>query len=622
MIRSFFSLIWRALRAIWSAVDAGRRFTLNLLFLLIVLALAIGLFYGRSGDLPSTALQDKTTLVVNLSGSLPEQRLDKEGDALVRALQSDAAYQPLLREVIAGIDQAAQDPHITQMMLNLDDLGEVGLASLHEVAGALDRFKARGKPVVAWATGYRQGPYSLAAHASKAYVHPQGSIDLIGFGGKRWYFKDALDKLGVKFHLIKVGTYKSAAEPFIANGPSPAAQEASDFLYGDLWTRFQREVEGARKLAPHTITHFVDTLPQAMQQADGDAAQVALNTHLVDGLKTLDELTPELIKTGAPDGRHETYRHIDFQTYLQRLPPPPGPTAPIGVIVAEGEIVEGRSSAGRIGDRTLTELIRQARLDVHTKAVVLRVNSPGGSALASELIRHELQLLRASGKPVVVSMGNVAASGGYWISLASDAVLADASTVTGSIGVFGLLPTAPEALNKLGIHTGGHGTTWLSDASDPSQPLDPRLEAVVQSSVNRVYAHFIQLAAQARKTTPAKIDAVAQGRVWTGAQAQERGLLDQLGGMQDALKAAAKLAKLPGQPQFRYIEPESKLLSSIVAAMGQQTRVFLGERLQVALGPLAGPAVEAARNDWSWVNDVQQRGQLFSTVTHCLCSLR
>lgn len=623
MIRKFFSFIWRVLKAIWSVIDVSRRLVLNVLFLLIVVALIAGAYFGRSGDAASSALQAKTTLTIHLAGSLPEQRQEGERASLMRVFQADGAYQPLLREVVAVIDQAAQDPKITQMVLSLDDLGGAGLASLNEVARALDRFKAKGKPVIAWASTYRQGAYYLAAHASQAYLHPQGSVELTGFGGSRWYFKDALDKLGVQFHLIKVGTYKSAAEPFIANGPSPAAQEASAFLYGDLWTRYTGDVENARKLPKNTVATYIDTLPQALQKAGGDSAKLALSIRLVDGLKTFDELMPILLKAGAEDAGPQAYRHVDVDQYLKRVPAASG-DAPIGIIVAEGEIVGGRSEAGRLGDRTLTELIRRARQDKQIKAVVLRVNSPGGSALASEMIRHELGLLRAAGKPVVVSMGNVAASGGYWISMASDAVYADASTVTGSIGVFGLLPTAPQALNKLGIHAGGTGTTWLSNAGDVSQPLDPRLASIIQSNINHVYADFIGLTAKARKVAPEKIEAVAQGRVWTGKQAQARGLVDQIGGLADAQQAAAKLAKLPGTAKARYIEAEPTLLASFVSALGQQTRLFLSAQLQLELGALGGAttAMQAAKDDTAWLVDLARRDTPFTAVAHCFCRVQ
>lgn len=615
MIRGFFSGVWRVLGYVWRGLDASRRFLLNLIFLLIVLAIAAGFFHGQSRPaLP------QTTLVLNLAGRISEQRDGNERDALLQALQSDAPSDHLLRDIVAGVDHAAADPNITQMVLQLDDLQGAGLPTLREVGAALDRFKAKGKPVIAWASHYAQGPYYLATHASKVYLHPQGEITLKGYGGMRSYYKDALDKLGVTVHFIRVGTYKSAAEPFIANGPSPAAQEAAAYLYGDLWATYMAGVESARMLPQGTISQYIDTLPERLAELGGDAAKLALAAKLVDDLKTFDELTPVLIKGGAYDNKDQTYRYVSFEQYLKRLPVSL-PGKGLGVIVAEGEIADGRTSGGGIDGQATVELIRKARKDENIKAVVLRINSPGGSAFASELIRHELAKLREAGKPVVVSMGDVAASGGYWISMASDAVYADAATVTGSIGVFSLLPTAEGAFDKLGIHAGGTGTTWLTNAGDPSQPLDPRFKAVLQSQVNHIYDEFTSRAAVARKTDPAKIDAVAQGRVWTGQQAKDRGLVDRIGNLGDAIQAAAKLASLSGQPKVSYIEREPGRLAAIFDALNQQTQAFLSDQLQLHVGALFVPpkVVRDMRAELGWLADLEHGNKPFVAVTHCFC---
>jgi len=620
VIRGFFSGTWRALGFLWRGLDASRRFLLNLILLVIVVAVVAGLFHQAPEP-----LRARTTLVLNLTGQVTEQHNDNDRASLLRAVQDDAQPNPLLRDVLAAIDHAATDPDITQMLLQLDGFRGAGLPTLREVAAALDRFKARGKPVVAWSSHYAQGPYYLAAHASQVYLHPQGDVSLVGFGAVRSYYKDALDKLGVTVKLIRVGTYKSAAEPFIANGPSPAATEAADALYGDLWSTYLAGVEAARKLPKGSISAYIDSLPERLAALDGDAARLALAARLVDGLKTDDELSASLLKTGAYDPEKKTYRAVSFEQYLQHLPMTlPGKT--VGVIVAEGEIVDGRAHAGGIGGLSTAELVRKARQDDKIKAVVLRVNSPGGSAFASELIRHELALLRAAGKPVVVSMGDVAASGGYWISMASDAVYADAATVTGSIGVFSLLPTAEGALDKLGVHASGSGTTWLTHAGHPGLPVDPRFEAILQSQVKHIYGEFTHLAAQARKTDPAKIDAVAQGRVWTGQQAKARGLVDQLGNLGDAIQAAAKLAKLPGTPKVSYIEPEPGRLAALFDTLNQQTRTFLSEQFQLqvdALFPATRVVREMGRDmsaELGWLTELKQGDKPFVSVAHCFCT--
>jgi protease-4 len=322
-----------------------------------------------------------------------------------------------------------------------------------------------------------------------------------------------------------------------------------------------------------------------------------LQSRLVDGIKTRDELQALLIERGAKDPKTRSFRQIGWREYLSRQKPAASGPA-IGVVVAEGEIGEGQAPPGRIGGRSTAELIRKARDDEDVKAVVLRVNSPGGSALGSELIRRELELTRAAGKPVVVSMGDVAASGGYWIALAADEVMADPATITGSIGVFGMLPTAQGLMDKLSVGTGGHATTWLANGYDPRRPLDPRFEQLVQSAIGRIYADFTAKAAAARKTTPDKIDAVAQGRVWTGAQALERGLIDRTGGWTDALKAAAARAKLPEDARLRWMEREPGRLEQLMGYFnaGVRTAVLQALGLDTAVSPAQVQTLALALN--------------------------
>lgn len=615
MIRAFFSGVGRWLIRLWRVIDISRRLVLNLIFFVILLIVLLAASYNQP-----PILLDKTTLVLSLSGQITEQRNGNERASFMRALQSNEPPSPLLRDVVAVLDHAAADPHITQLVLNVDDLRGAGLPTLREIADALDRFKAKGKSITAWASSYEQGPYYLAAHANHVYVHPMGSVYLKGFGGLRSYYRDALDKLGVVVNLIRVGTYKSAAEPFIANGPSPAAQEAATSLYGDLWSTYLNGVESARKLAPGTLTQYIDTLPERIEAAGGNSGQAALQAKLIDGLKTWDELTTPLIQTGAADAKIHSYRSVTFEQYLKLIPSAPLGNG-IGVIVAEGEIVDGVASSGSVGGRSTSDLIRKARLDDSIKAVVLRVNSPGGSAFASELIRYELELVRRAGKPVIVSMGDVAASGGYWISMSADRVMADAGTITGSIGVFALVPTAEKAFDKLGVHSAGVATTWLTNAGDPSQPLDPRFAALMQTDVNHIYSEFTRLAAKARKTEPNKIDEVAQGRVWTGAQAKEHGLIDQIGTMTDAIQTAARLAKLPGKPKVTYIESDPGRFAAIFDALSQQTQAFLMDQFDVRLGPVFAPPKMARdmRAELGWLADLSERNKPFTSVTHCFC---
>ena len=612
---------------LWALVDGTRRAVFNLLWLALLIGVPVALLMGRADK-----LEDKTVLVLDLAGPLVEQGAGGTRETLLRQVQGEDQGQVRLRDVIAVLDAAARDPKIERVLLLPEDLAGGGLAAQREVAAALERFKASGKQVVAWATGFDQRQYYLAAHASEVYVHPMGAVALQGYGRLRNYYRQALDRVGVSANVVRVGKYKNAAEPFFASAPSKETLEAEAYLYDALWSLYTRGVEKARKLPEGAIAQGIAALPGSLQTLQGDTARLALEGRLVDGLKTRDELRAMLIERGAEDLKAKTFRQIGWREYLSRQKSAASGPA-IGVVVAEGEIGEGSEPPGRIGGRSTAELIRKARNDDEVKAVVLRVNSPGGSALGSELIRRELELTRVAGKPVVVSMGDVAASGGYWIALAADEVIADPATITGSIGVFGMLPTAQGLMDKLSVGTGGHATTWLATGYDPRRPLDPRFEQLIQSAIGRVYTDFISKAAAARKTAPGKIDAVAQGRVWTGTQALERGLIDRNGAWSDALKAAAARAKLPEDARLRWMEREPGRLEqlagffkSTVAASVQQALGLGAPGLPVSGLSGAAPAgglLDAgtqALQDLVWLHDLAQRRRPFDAVVHCLCA--
>jgi len=445
-----------------------------------------------------------------------------------------------------------------------------------------------------------------------------------GYGRYRNYYRDALDKLGIEVHLLRVGKYKSFAEPFIANSPSDAAREAESYLYNALWATYTEDVAKARKAPSQTVMAYIDEMPERLAAAGSDPAKMALDSKLVDGLKTRDQLRQLMIERGAKDKEGKTFRQVSLEGYLAHVRPATDGDA-VGVIVAEGEIVDGKAPPGTVGGLSTSELVRKAREDERIKAIVLRVNSPGGSAFGSELVRRELELARAAGKPVVISMGNVAASGGYWISMSSDEVIADPATITGSIGVFGLLPTADKALDKIGVHTAGVTTTWLGGATDPRLPFNPRVGDLIQMGVNHIYAEFTTKAAQARKTTPEKIDEVGQGRVWSGAQAKDRGLVDSLGGYTEALKSAARRGKLGDDKGegFRvvYIESEPGRLQRVLDMLGGAAARVLAERLDLALVPNGAPTKVAHEmvHDIGWLTNLAEEGKPFTAIVHCLC---
>lgn len=610
MVSSLFKAVWSALGWLWWLLDAARQTLLNLLFLALLVALVWAL--ARSGPPP---LQPRTTLVLAPEGPIREQFAGSglRASALQQLQGGRPARETRLRDLLTGLEAAGQDPNVERLLLITDDLAGAGTATLREVGAALDRFRAQGKQVIAWGSSFDQRQYFLAAHADEVWMHPMGSVEITGYGGARTYYKDALDQFGVTAHVVRAGQYKNAAETFVANGPSPQTQEEDKALYDALWASYAGGVERARKLDPGSLQAAIDTLPERLAEAGGDGARLALKQKWVDALKTRDQLRDALIERGVKDGK--TFRQAPFGAVLARVRPPVGGPA-VGVVVAEGGIVDGAAPAGTIGGLSTAELIRAAREDERIKALVLRVNSPGGSAFGAELVRRELELTRAAGKPVVVSMGDLAASGGYWISMAADEVIADEATITGSIGVVAMLPSVERGLEKLGVRTEGYGTSWLVGAYDIKSGLDPRLEKMIQLGVDDVYADFRQLVATARKRTPEQIDAVAQGRVWTGAQAKERALVDRNGSFGDAITAAVKRANLQPGWRLQYLDREPGRLERLLALVGQQASAVLGPPEPA---PLPQRLLDGVRRDWAFLAEVSEGRKPFAALTHCLC---
>jgi protease-4 len=615
------SLLARTWSATWQGVETTRRALWNLIFLALVVALGVSMCTG--GPKP---LADKTALLLALKGPLVDQTPGDAQSALMRGLQGEEEKSVQLRDVLRALDAAAKDPKIASVVMVLDDFAGGGMANLREVAAAIEHFKASGKKVVAWGSSLDQRQFFLAAQAHEVYLHPQGMVLVEGMGRYRNYYRDALDKLGVTVNVIKTGTYKNAPETYVANAPSPASTEAEAYVFNALWNVYTRDVEKARKLAPGSIQGLIDALPAELAQVGGDVAQLAVKAKWVDGLKTRDELRTLMIERGTLDAQTQSFAQVSFAEYLARQKPQTQGDA-VGVLVAQGDIIDGEAAPGTVGGLSTAALVRKAREDERIKAIVLRVNSPGGSVFGSELVRRELELARKAGKPVVVSMGDVAASGGYWISTNADEILADEATITGSIGAYVLLPTFDKTLDKVGVHTAGVTTTWLAGAYDPRRPLDPRFAAVVQASNEHTYRQFTTLVAKARKTTPEEIDKVAQGRVWTGAQALERKLIDRLGNQGDAVAAAAKLAKLPENARIEYLEREPGRLEKFLKAFGDKAMArwvqsavvwMVGEPSATAAVLPRGVARDIA-TELSWLADVRERRSPFSAVAHCLC---
>ena len=539
---------WHGLRTVGRAINIVRLVIINVIFFFILGLILIAL----NPRVPN--VDSNSALLLKPDGQLVEQySIDPASRALAR-MSGEEAGQVQVRDLVRAINTAAKDNRIQRILLQPDHLQPGGFGALEEVGAALDRFRAAGKQVYVWSTGMDQGQYLLAAHADKILLDPQGALMITGLSNYRSYYKGLLDKLGVDAHLFRVGEFKSAAEPFILDAPSPASLEADKYWLGGLWDTWLAEVGKLRGIDPNVLRNDINNLPQEIQAANGDSAQLALKLRLVDGLATREQVVKLMQKLGAPADHGTGFRGVDMDGYLAQTSPDGFGKPSVAVIVAEGEIVGGKQPPGTIGGESTATLIRAARADRNVRAIVLRVNSPGGEVYAAEEIRREVQLAREAGKPVIVSMGDVAASGGYWISMDADRIFAEPDTITGSIGIFGLFFTAPNGLDKLGIHTGGVATTPIAGAFDIRRPLDPNLGVMIQSVIDKGYRDFVGGVAQARGKSFADINGIAQGRVWTGAQALQRELVDQLGGLHDAVALAAKDAHLGNDYGLRYVE--------------------------------------------------------------------
>lgn len=609
LIRRFFGAIWRT-------IDFLRRFTLNAIFLLVVIVLAF--VWLESGKPP--VLAGDTALVLNLQGDIVEEYTISSQEAALAELLGEERFETRLRDIVAGLNAAAKDARITRVILVLDQMGTAGAATLREIVAALDRVRAAGKPIIAWSESYGQAEYYLAANADQVFLHPAGNVLIKGFGGRRMYFRDLLDKAGVTVNAFQAGRYKSFGEPFTRTGPTPESQEADAYLLNDLWGSWLADVERARKLKAGSIMAAINDLPQRLTAVDGDIAQLVVKEGLVDGLKRRDEFRALMFEQGAPRSSEDksTFRQISIYAYQRHIPDVSDRDA-VGIVVVQGEIIDGDGRAGRVGSRTTAALIQRAREDEDIKALVVRVDSPGGSAVASELIREQLVLTRSAGKPVVVSMGDVAASGGYWIAMGGDKVIADAATITGSIGVFGLVPTFSGTLDKVGIKTDGVATTWIADAVSLTRPLDKRLGQVVELSIGNVYRQFLDVVAENRKSTPEKINTVAQGRVWSGAQAKERGLIDELGGLELAVKTAAERANL-GSYRIEYVEQAPRGLDRYLSLFFGRAAAYLKTELGLTVFDAWPGAGQRVRRELGFIAAAHK--QPAAALSYCFCDLR
>jgi protease-4 len=574
------SALGRLLGWLWGGLDALRK----VLHLVLLLVLFGGLWAAFSRSIPY--VPDGAALVIAPQGPIVEQLT---GDPIERAIAESLRHVPsqtLLRDVVEAIRAARDDARITALYLDLGGMEGAGVAKLAEITSAVDAFRESDKPVIAFSDFYEQGQYYLAAHADEVYLDPQGVAFIDGYANYGLFVKEAIDKLAIDWNVFRVGEYKSATEMFSRNDMSPAEREESLAWLTALWGTYKDDVARARNFEPERLQAYADDSVAALKRAGGDLAKMALDAGLVTALEGRTNVEERLKAITGANGEDETFVGVDHWAYLANLRSQKAlslkPADKVGVIVATGEIVPGEHPPGVIGSDSLARQLRDARDDENVRAVVLRIDSPGGSVFASEVIRREIAALREAGKPVVASMSSLAASGGYYIAMDADRIVASPATLTGSIGIFAIFPTFERSLEKLGVHVDGVGTTVLSGDFRLDRTLGEASREIVQQSLEHEYRQFVSRVAQARRKNVEAVDAVARGRVWAGKDALAHGLVDRLGSYDDAIALAAELAKLGDDYDVEVLEAEMGISEA------------LGLRFRAAVARVVAPLLPAS----------------------------
>ena len=565
-------IIGRVFRGIWKPFDVLRR-VLHLLLLLIIF---LFIFAGLSGSaekplLHASALvfQPKGVLVEELSGSATDR-------AYAEAI-GNAVVETTVKDMVDILKLAKDDDKIPLMVLDLNQLAGGGLSKMQVLAEAVKDFKDSGKKIYVYANFLSQNQYYLASLADEVHLHPQGAVLIEGFGRYRMYYKDAIDKLLIDWNVFKVGEYKSYVEPYLRNDMSEQDKKSSGVWLKAMWDAYSADIESARGLGQGAITNYSNGFADTLEQNGGSMADAALSAGLVDKLSTLSEFRAVIIEKVGKQKKENTYQQVSLKSYMAshkiKADKKLGSKDKIAVVIAAGSILDGSQPSGSIGGDSTSKLIRKATNDKSVKALVLKVDSGGGSAFASDVILTALKEFKATGRPVITSMGSVAASGGYMISLAADEIWATPTTITGSIGIFGMLPTFDRTLDKLGLHVDGSGTTKLSGALEVGRPLDADVARIFQASIDHGYDDFITKVANGRDMTKEAVDKIARGRVWFAQDALEIGLVDKLGTFEQAIEAAANLAGLQDY-RIKYIKPELSFTEQLVVNLSTKASMF------------------------------------------------
>ena len=545
-------------RAIWKLL-VGVKDALVLFLLILFFAGLYGALSARPAPIREGVLD------LDLNGSIVEQPArrqwaDVAGSARIQEYR--------LRDLVAALDKAKDDSRVKAVALDIDGFTGGGATAIGDLADAVRRVRAAGKPVIAYGVGYTDSSYALASAASEIWLNPLGAVLISGPGGSNLYYKGLLDKLGVTANVYRVGAYKSAVEPFIRNDMSPEARQNYTALDGARLETWKQEVKLARPKA--NIDLFLSNMNGAVAAAGGDLAKAALQAGLVDRIGDRREFEARLAALGGGEGSGGApFKKVKLGSYIADVVNQK-PTGPIGIVTIAGMIVDGKAGPGTAGGDTIAKEIEDGIRNKGVKALVVRVDSPGGSVLASERIRQALLEAKTSKIPIVVSMGSVAASGGYWVSTPADFIYAEPSTITGSIGVFGVLPSFQGTLQKLGVGADGVKTTPLSGEPDLFKGPSPEANQLIQTGVEATYGRFLGIVSASRHKTPQQVDQIAQGRVWDGGTARQIGLVDGFGGVTDAIAKAAQLANLGNERGVRYLEPQRSFRDQLIDALTDQ----------------------------------------------------
>ncbi|OJI54876.1 signal peptide peptidase SppA [Vibrio vulnificus] len=613
-MKSLFKLIGLVFKGIWKAITFVRLALTNLIFLLSVALVYFIYFYGHDTQ---PQVEQPSALVLNLSGPIVEESLYiNPMDSFTSSLfGEEIPKENVLFDVVDTIRYAKDDEKITGLVLSLRDMPETNLTKLRYIAKALNEFKASGKPIYAIGAFYNQSQYYLASYADKIYLAPDGGGMLKGYSAFNLYYKTLLEKLDVTTHVFRVGTYKSAIEPFVRDDMSPAAKESATRWLTQLWGAFVDDVANNRNINPKTLNPSMEEFLSQLKSVNGDLAALSIKLGLVDELATRQQLRAQLAEKFGASG-DDSYKAISYYDYRATMRDNFDVNADdIAIVVASGTIMDGQQPRGTVGGDTVAGLLRQARNDDKVKAVVLRVDSPGGSAFASEVIRNEVQALKDAGKPIVVSMSSLAASGGYWISMSADKIIAQPTTLTGSIGIFSVITTFEKGFNKLGIYTDGVGTSPFS-GEGISTGLSKGASQAFQMGIEHGYQRFISLVGDNRDLSLDAVDKVAQGRVWTGYDALQHGLVDQIGDFDDAVAEAAKMAQLENYNLYWVEEPLSPTEQFIQEFM-KQVKISMGVDIQSILPSSLQPVAQQMEQHASLLQNFNDPKGYYAFCLNC-----